>query len=74
MNSHPIPANKPCSKEHCQLGCLCESLTGELPAREHCGQADCVLECHCTGAELTRIMRVETDVSSCGTLLYFIRN
>ncbi|KAH8405135.1 hypothetical protein KR222_004571, partial [Zaprionus bogoriensis] len=54
-------ANKPCVKEHCQLGCLCESLAGELPAREHCGRADCVLECRCTGAELTRIMRVETD-------------
>ncbi|XP_034479205.1 uncharacterized protein LOC117785356 [Drosophila innubila] len=54
-------ATKPCIKEHCQLGCLCESLIGEFPLREHCGRADCVLECRCTGAELTRIMRVETD-------------
>ncbi|XP_064537942.1 uncharacterized protein ocm [Drosophila montana] len=54
-------ANKPCIKDHCQLGCLCESLAGELPTREHCGRADCVLSCRCTGAELTRIMRVETD-------------
>ncbi|KAH8297218.1 hypothetical protein KR044_007454 [Drosophila immigrans] len=54
-------ANKPCVKEHCQMGCLCESLAGEFPARKHCGRADCVLECRCTRAELTRIMRVETD-------------
>ncbi|KAH8384724.1 hypothetical protein KR093_006203 [Drosophila rubida] len=54
-------ANKPCLKEYCQMGCVCESLAGELPAREHCGRADCVLECRCTRAELTRIMRVETD-------------
>ncbi|XP_034110531.1 LOW QUALITY PROTEIN: uncharacterized protein LOC117572062 [Drosophila albomicans] len=54
-------ANKPCVKEHCQMGCLCESLAGEFPAREHCGRADCVLECRCTRAELTRVMRVETD-------------
>ncbi|XP_017958610.1 uncharacterized protein LOC108652925 [Drosophila navojoa] len=54
-------ANKPCSKDFCQLGCVCESVGGDLAPREHCGRADCVLECSCTGAELTRIMRVETD-------------
>ncbi|XP_030375122.1 uncharacterized protein LOC115624540 [Scaptodrosophila lebanonensis] len=52
---------KPCCKDYCQLGCVCESLVGELPLREHCGRADCVLECSCKGAELTRVMRVETD-------------
>ncbi|XP_017867937.1 PREDICTED: uncharacterized protein LOC108616922 [Drosophila arizonae] len=54
-------ANKPCSKDYCQLGCVCESVGGDLAPREHCGRAECVLECSCTGAELTRIMRVETD-------------
>ncbi|EDW00619.1 GH20976 [Drosophila grimshawi] len=54
-------ANKPCIKDFCRLGCVCESLVGVRPTREHCGRAECVLECRCTGTELTRIMHVETD-------------
>ncbi|XP_033253152.1 uncharacterized protein LOC117185945 isoform X2 [Drosophila miranda] len=54
-------AIKPCIKEHCQLGCLCASLSGaELPMRDHCGRADCVIECHCMGGEQSRVMRVQT--------------
>ncbi|XP_016974753.1 uncharacterized protein LOC108041357 [Drosophila rhopaloa] len=53
-------ANKPCIKDHCQLGCLCASLAGtELPVRDHCGRAECVLNCRCLGAEKGRVMRVE---------------
>ncbi|XP_022229650.2 LOW QUALITY PROTEIN: uncharacterized protein LOC111078985 [Drosophila obscura] len=54
-------AKTPCRKDHCQLGCLCASLSGaELPMRDHCGRADCVLECHCLGGEQARVMRVQT--------------
>ncbi|KAH8301762.1 hypothetical protein KR059_011144 [Drosophila kikkawai] len=53
-------ANKPCIKDHCQLGCLCASLAGtELPLRDHCGRPECVLECRCLGADQARVMRVE---------------
>ncbi|XP_034142525.1 uncharacterized protein LOC117592677 [Drosophila guanche] len=54
-------AKKPCIKDHCQLGCVCASLSGaELPLRDHCGRADCVIECHCLGGEQARVMRVQT--------------
>ncbi|ALC41871.1 CG3363, partial [Drosophila busckii] len=54
-------ANKPCLKDFCQLGCICESLAAPRPTREHCGHAKCVLKCRCSRADLTRVVRVETD-------------
>ncbi|KAH8389726.1 hypothetical protein KR200_000434 [Drosophila serrata] len=53
-------ANKPCMKDHCQMGCLCASLAGtELPLRDHCSRPECVLECGCLGTDQARVMRVE---------------
>ncbi|XP_037809193.1 LOW QUALITY PROTEIN: uncharacterized protein LOC119601958 [Lucilia sericata] len=52
---------KPCSKEYCQMGCICVSLEETAPMREHCGKTKCMLECTCKSTAQSRIMRLETD-------------
>ncbi|XP_075169695.1 over compensating males [Haematobia irritans] len=52
---------KPCSKEFCTMGCICDSLTEESHVREHCGKSKCMWECTCKSSNQTRIMRLETD-------------
>ncbi|XP_065367506.1 uncharacterized protein ocm [Calliphora vicina] len=52
---------KPCSKEYCQMGCICVSLEDIAPMREHCGKTKCMLECTCKTSGQSRIMRLETD-------------
>ncbi|KAI8122490.1 hypothetical protein CVS40_6619 [Lucilia cuprina] len=52
---------KPCSKDYCQMGCICVSLEETAPMREHCGKTKCMLECTCKSTAQSRIMRLETE-------------
>ncbi|XP_076036752.1 uncharacterized protein LOC143022424 isoform X3 [Oratosquilla oratoria] len=36
-----------CQKEHCVLGCVCESLKGKKRVRDHCGRVECMFGCTC---------------------------
>ncbi|XP_067628833.1 serine-rich adhesin for platelets [Eurosta solidaginis] len=58
---------KPCTKEFCALGCVCQSLAADYPLRQHCGKSKCVIECTCKGTNQSRIMRLETDGRSITT-------
>ncbi|KAM7343900.1 over compensating males isoform 1-T2 [Cochliomyia hominivorax] len=57
----PENDKKPCSKDYCQMGCICVSLEDNMPIREHCGKPKCMLECNCKPSNQSRIMRLETD-------------
>ncbi|XP_069964544.1 uncharacterized protein ocm [Bactrocera oleae] len=58
---------KPCSKEYCTFGCICQSLADDYPLRQHCGKSKCVIECTCKTPSQSRIMRLETDGRSITT-------
>ncbi|KAJ8725037.1 hypothetical protein PYW07_015995 [Mythimna separata] len=36
-----------CSKMHCSLGCICESLERTNNLEEHCGRVECMFDCKC---------------------------
>uniref|UniRef100_A0A034V5L6 MGA conserved domain-containing protein n=1 Tax=Bactrocera dorsalis TaxID=27457 RepID=A0A034V5L6_BACDO len=58
---------KPCTKEYCTFGCICQSLADDYPLRQHCGKSKCVIECTCKTPSQSRIMRLETDGRSITT-------
>ncbi|CAD7011365.1 uncharacterized protein LOC101457273 isoform X2 [Ceratitis capitata] len=58
---------KPCAKEYCTFGCICQSLADDYPLRQHCGKSKCVIECTCKTPSQSRIMRLETDGRSITT-------
>jgi hypothetical protein len=40
-----------CPRDHCRLGCICESLGGRTSTSitsSHCGKVDCMFQCNCS--------------------------
>lgn len=66
-----IPIGRPsCQKEHCRLGCICDSLKTPpkktTSTKAHCGRPECMFGCDCdhlTRSKMLRLFNSESDMS-----------
>lgn len=64
---HMVPSGPSCEKEHCRLGCICDSLKTPpkktTTAKAHCGRPDCMFGCDCERLTRSKVLKLSNSES-----------